>query len=293
LGEKINVNMKILPRTISILLLEGDPTSVQTVKIGGWDGKAIVIPRSKIKHAAAREECGTPSLYFLIGHEQEDSILPTVYIGEAENLCERLASHESEKEFWNLAIGFVGGSLDKGGARYLESLAIKKALRQRLCNLVNKTEPPTPKLSEEEIAVMDGFFENVALLMSLLGHSFLKDIPTQKIHTEQDPLFYCTGKGAEAVGRPANDGFIVYRSSTASKNPSKAVKKSNERVFEELKRIGVIADHSQDLYVFAQDYVFKSPSGASDIVIGNSSNGWDLWKTKDGRTLDEVVRKAE
>lgn len=284
--------MKNQAKTISILLLEGDPTGVQTVKIGGWDGKAIVIPRSKVKHAAAREECGTPAVYFLVGHDTEDSILPTVYVGEAENLCERLSAHESEKEFWSVAIGFVGEGLDKGGARYLESLAVEKAASQRMCELVNKTEPPRPRLSEEERAVMDGYFENVSLLMALLGHSFLKDIPSRKTDTDTDPLFYCSGKGAEGVGRPTSEGFVVYRSSTASKSPSKAVHRTNSRIFEELKKIGVIEDKDENLYVFVQDYVFRSPSGASDIILGNSTNGWDHWKTRGGKTLDEVVRRA-
>ena len=35
--------------------------------------------------------------------------------------------------------------------------------------------------------------------------------------------------------------------------------------------------------------VFTSPSGASNFVLGGASNGWAVWKTEDGETLDEVV----
>lgn len=35
--------------------------------------------------------------------------------------------------------------------------------------------------------------------------------------------------------------------------------------------------------------VFTSPSGASNFVSGGASNGWAVWKTEDGETLDEVV----
>ena len=36
---------------------------------------------------------------------------------------------------------------------------------------------------------------------------------------------------------------------------------------------------------------FKTHSGASDFVLGGSTNGWVEWKNKDGKTLDELYRK--
>jgi hypothetical protein len=38
-------------------------------------------------------------------------------------------------------------------------------------------------------------------------------------------------------------------------------------------------------YVFTQDYVFSSPSAASDMVLGRSSNGRVEWKDAQGRAL--------
>jgi hypothetical protein len=40
--------------------------------------------------------------------------------------------------------------------------------------------------------------------------------------------------------------------------------------------------------VFAQDYVFASPSTAAGVVQGRSANGRVDWKTKDGRTLRDI-----
>ena len=37
---------------------------------------------------------------------------------------------------------------------------------------------------------------------------------------------------------------------------------------------------------------FNTPSGASDFVLGGSTNGWMEWKTVNGKTLDEVYRKG-
>ena len=47
-----------------------------------------------------------------------------------------------------------------------------------------------------------------------------------------------------------------------------------------------------DQLVFTQDYVFKSPSAAAAIVVGNNMNGWLSWKDKDGKTMDTVVRQS-
>jgi len=62
------------------------------------------------------------------------------------------------------------------------------------------------------------------------------------------------------------------------------------------KRQGLIADGALKLegefYVFQRNVLFKSPSGASDTVTGASTNGWALWKSKDGKTLDELKRQA-
>ena len=42
------------------------------------------------------------------------------------------------------------------------------------------------------------------------------------------------------------------------------------------------------LYVLKKDYTFASPSTASSVVLGRSSNGWTDWKEKQGRSLNTV-----
>jgi hypothetical protein len=46
-----------------------------------------------------------------------------------------------------------------------------------------------------------------------------------------------------------------------------------------------------DGYVFQNDVLFKSPSGASDVLLGRSSNGWVEWKDAAGVTLDQLKRQ--
>lgn len=46
-----------------------------------------------------------------------------------------------------------------------------------------------------------------------------------------------------------------------------------------------------DVYILNKTISFKTPSGASDFVLGGSTNGWMEWKDKNGKTLDELYRK--
>lgn len=46
-----------------------------------------------------------------------------------------------------------------------------------------------------------------------------------------------------------------------------------------------------DLYVLKQDYTFASPSTASSVVLGRSSNGWTDWKDEQGRSLNTVYQR--
>jgi len=43
-------------------------------------------------------------------------------------------------------------------------------------------------------------------------------------------------------------------------------------------------------YVFTEDFLFGSPSAASVVVLARTSNGWRDWRTKDGKTLNEIKR---
>ena len=41
---------------------------------------------------------------------------------------------------------------------------------------------------------------------------------------------------------------------------------------------------------FTEDYLFDTPSGAAQVILGRNANGWMVWETGDGKTLHEVER---
>lgn len=64
---------------------------------------------------------------------KEDDGSDSVYIGEAENVKDRLMQHlrdaqaEKEKYYWNTAVVFIGRDLNKAHIRYLENRFVEIA----------------------------------------------------------------------------------------------------------------------------------------------------------------------
>ena len=93
-------------------------------------GKAIKIPRTEV-HNCDREDMKGAGVYFLFCQEEDGDA--SVYIGEAENVLERLNQHlrdyqtGKEKYYWNTAVIFVGRDLNKALIRYLENRLVEIA----------------------------------------------------------------------------------------------------------------------------------------------------------------------
>ena len=102
------------------------------------------------------------------------------------------------------------------------------------------------------------------------------------------PIFYAKRKGIVAKGYPLLDGtkkFRVLKGSllNVEVTPSFSLKKQREKVLESC------VLKSKDAYELCEDYVFTSPSSASGVCNGFSSNGFEDWKLEDGTTLQSYL----
>lgn len=281
-----------MAKTIKIFLVDGEPDGLKIIELSNWVGQAIVIPRNKLKEIKARPDCSKPAIYFLIGKENEDELLSTTYIGEAESLWNRLSTHDSMKGFWQVAVAFISkdNNLTKAHVRYLESRCLDMASQAKRFKLQNGVKSLLPSLSESDVAEMEEYLSNLVLLLTAVGFPVLKSITAKEQYDTNDPLFYCKGKNALATGRMTNDGFVIYKDSTASSNISKAVLERNNKTIEQLIRNDFLIKRDDLTYKFLKDYIFNSPSAASDIILGNSTSGWKKWKTEKGETLEEIYK---
>ncbi len=279
--------------TIKVFLAEGNPTGLRTIETMNWTGRAIVIPRDSIDLAMQRVDLDAQGVYFLLENDigQETGSL---YIGESENVKERIRSHNKNKDFWGTAVCFVStqGSLNKAHAKYLEELLIRETKEANRVRLENGNEPSQTRLNESDRADVETFAEYIKLILATIGWTFLKKVTDFEKNPEE--IYICRGPGAEARGLYTSEGMVVRAGSRARKEIVDSAKERYLKLRPILMEDGVLRDDGPESYVFVSDYVFSSPSGAAQNVLGRNANGWTEWKREsDGKTLDQVVRKEE
>jgi hypothetical protein len=160
------------PYTIHIFVVDGDPDGVKIVDRQNWTGWGIAFPRSAWRTISKRREFGTPGVYILSGTgEGASDDLPTIYVGQGDEIRTRLESHFINKDFWDWGYAFVskGTALNRAHTMWLEHALIDRADKARQCHLDNSTRPKEPNLSEWERADTQGFLNEMLRILPLLG----------------------------------------------------------------------------------------------------------------------------
>lgn len=279
------------PSTIQIYLPSGDPRGIRVAALTMSIVQVIEVPRALLPEFQATETASQVGVYFLVG-EDEEGDRSSVYIGQTGGLGKRLNEHHLDRKrgSWTRALVAVSltKSLTQTHAVYLEWRSIlqaNQAGRYVVGNGNAGSKPYTPAPMEADC---QDFFETLRTLTATLGQPFFG--PWTKAAATQEDLFYCKAAAYDAVAEYTEEGMVVLKGSRARVEvaPSMLQMSAGKR------RQGLIDDGRLKLegaaYVFQKDVPFKSPSGASDVVVGASSNGWLMWRSKSGKTLDEVKR---
>ncbi|MBW4693130.1 MAG: GIY-YIG nuclease family protein [Lyngbya sp. HA4199-MV5] len=275
-------------------LVDGIPGGVMTVEIMNWTGMVTVAPRTQLADLASRSEIRRTGVYVLAGNNPESSTFSeSIYIGESDNVWDRLAQHSKDpaKDFWRrtFIITSKDDNLTKAHIRYLESRLISLAIQAQRSKIVNGTNPDVPRLPEPDIADMEYFLEQVQMLLPVLGLSFAMPLPTLKDEqsmgttTHESPIFYMNYKKATAFAQEVNDEFIILRNSTLCKEDSSSLASSYRQLRSQLLDDGkLVSADNPDCWMLMQDLPLTSPSAAACLVGGLSLNGRTTWQVKDG-----------
>lgn len=278
------------PFTLTIFVADGDPDGLQLVERSNWNGKAIVFPRATYTQIRNREEFQQTGVYILLGPDPKTD-RDLIYIGEGDNVRTRLDNHLGNKDFWTKAVFFIAGpgQLNKAHVKYLEHRLVQIGHAAKRAKLENGNAPNAPSLSESDRAAMDVFLDHMLGLLPVLGvHAFERATPSKVDHLST--ILRCKSNKANAKGKDAPQGFVVYADSIASPDEVASLKKHFPGVCKlrsQLLDDGVMVAETKG-YRFAQDYVFSSPSQAAATVLGRSSNGRTDWKDQQGRTLKKL-----
>lgn len=277
-------------KTIQIFLPSGDPQGIRQAEITTRIVRLIEVPRKLLKEFLVTPESSGGAVYFLFG-EAEESAKPQVYIGQTGDLKKRLVKHQKEKDFWQRAVVMLSraDSLTTTHSLYLERLCIQRAKEAGRYVVENDTNGNKLNTTKPMEAECEELFETGETLMATLGFPvFEKPAPA----SDMANLYFCTAAGADAKAQYTAEGMAVLKGSKARGQVTDSFKdKGFHALRKQLEAAGVLKPAGDQL-VFTQDYVFKSPSAAAAIVVGNNMNGWISWKNKDGKTLDALVRQT-
>ena len=282
-------------KSIELFLVNGTADSLITAELSNWNGKAIKIPRIELS-SCKRDDITQAGVYFLFC--KEDDGTDSVYIGEAENVKERLLQHlrdyqtEKEKYYWTTAVVFIGRDLNKALIRYLENRFVEIARQCRRYVVLTKNTYRNTVMKESQIAVMEEFIDNVKTLIGALGYKVLEpinkpdnveenvdsDADTEEIKLHLERSVKGVGK-IEADGIRTSEGFVVIAGSHVALEDDETITAG----IKEQRRKANIVDG-----ILQEDVLFSSPSGAAMFVIGKSANGLTSWKNSAGINLKNI-----
>ena len=190
-------------KTLQMLVPEGNPNGMKIIELPGWSGRCFILPRQSLRELKDRSEINQPGLYLLFGVD-EVSLDDLVYIGESENFYSRIANHDSNKDFWNLAVIFTGG-LNRAFVKYLEYRATTLAHEASRMVVQNKVQPQENTLSEFEKVTAEQYFENVQFILGAIGYQVFDTIA----ESISDIKFYhLKAEDADAKAQLLEDGSL-------------------------------------------------------------------------------------
>ncbi len=279
-------------QTVKIFLAEGNPTGLRSLELFNWNGKGFIIPRDRIDIALKREELLTQGVYILVGENKESE--QEIYVGESENIAERIRSHHKTKDFWDTVICFFSKdeNLNKAHVKFLEELIIFEASNAGRVNLQNGNQPKQTRLSESDEAEILLFANNIKLILASVGYTFLKK-PVE-YEEESNDIYVCKGPFAIARALYTSEGIVVLEGSLTRKEFVNSVDQSDaiRRNRQELIDSGVLTVEGGTQYRFIKEYVFTNPSRSASVILARHADGWNEWKREsDGKTLDKTIRQ--
>lgn len=272
-------------KKLEIIYHDGQPDGIRSVRRHLSTLTTYVIPRTMLFDAKSISGVNRPGIYYLI-NEDEDNRIAKIYIGQTRNGIGRLDDHNHSKDFWNKAIMFLADkktfSLDIISG--LEEYAIVKARDSKRYKVEN-TVNPKYEIDEYDLASIEEIYDDIKFIMATLGYKLENAVD------DHASILHTTRNGITALGVYTGEKFDVLEGSEINIGKAAHLPKYNAQREELLANGGIAWENGK--HILKVTLTFNTPSGASDFVLGGSTNGWVEWKNAEGKTLDELYRRKE
>ena len=274
-----------ISKKLEIIYYNGQPDGIRSIRRHLSTITTYVIPRPLLSEAKKISGITRPGIYYLINENDENKIAQ-IYIGQTRNGVTRLDDHNRSKDFWNKAIMFLADnktfSLDMISG--LEEYAILKAHESKRYKVENSVSPKY-EIDEYDLPSIEEVYDEIQFIMATLGYK----MDDAKQYNDNREIFHTTRNGILAYGVYMGDKFQVLEGSQINLAKSATLEKYNKQRAELQASGDIVMQNGSNILKITLE--FNTPSGASDFILGGSTNGWVEWKNTNGKTLDEVFRK--
>lgn len=283
-------------KKLTIYMIDGTEYGPRIAEIGNWVGKAFYAPRTTISKVINRPEFDNPGIYCLKSNSDSETYQEKIYIGEAENIKNRIKQHlqNSKKDFVEMLF-FISKDdlLTKTQIKYLESRIVQLANDSKAAEIENGNIPSLPTLHEADKSDMEYFLDQMKLILPVMGFRFLissvvKHSGNEISQQNQEKLLLKINSNKINASMYINDqGFIVEKGSQAKKILSKSCTITYRKLRQKLLDTQILKDNGE-YYEFVEDTIFSSASAASNMILGRNSNGYTEWISENGIPLKNL-----
>lgn len=289
-----------LGRSIRIHLADGNPKGIRVAQSPVRTCRVAACPRTEL--GALRElveHVGGPGVYVLVGEDPKHFGRPLIYIGESENVFERVKQHISaeEKEFQHVVfVVATNDFLTKAHISWLERMLIKICVAAGVATVVNANDGRATTLPRSDSDDLQTFLDDVRLMLPVLGYDFAREPAVVSANSSpangDSPVFEFHKGDAHARLKVVDGEYVVLEGSTAKKDgtPSWDSYISLRESLVQTQKL--VPDANPTLYRFAESVPFQSPSAAATVVAAGNQPGPKVWKAVGtGETLRDWEAK--
>ena len=264
---------------------ESAPSSLKVFQDRSSQIRGFYFTRDRLEDIAKVENAGNYAIYFLLGNDDDEHPIPTIYVGQSKNGAGRIIDHKYKKTFWSHCIMFVSdnNAFDTNAIDYMEYYFIQKVISAGVYSVENKDErKKEPNVSIYDKPTYDQYITQIEFLLQIEGVRLT--LPAKKITGKYYKL---KGKGPSAQAYFQDGLFYLDVGSiirpVSGKSQTKELSNvllNREKRIQLLLSEGKIAPCEDDgYYKVLYPLSFRSPSMMAVFVLGYNANGW---KTFDG-----------